>query len=386
MASRTADEVGPFTSLMRLIFKNILMHICITLGVFGNILTLVVLLKKKMRHTSTAQYLTYLTFFDLIFIISCFFNNLEIMYSNSKFIDEIKPFINLIFYPLGDFSANTSAYIILVFTIERYIAVAYPLNSLFWCRPSRARKIILATILFTFMLTFPTFLENKIQFVYNPINNSTKAELVESGFYPNFDMYKLIYFWIIAIMVQFIPLTLLIILNSILMRYIHDSIKAKNVKLSLGEKTLSTDGTKPSLELRVHRKSDFNIKNSVKNNVKNTSQQTDQNKATILLVATVVLFLVCQLPSALLLIYEAIFPLDNDVSSMNKDIRLGLNNIANGLTAINASVNFILYSSFSDNFRQTVRTLFLNDKKNNQKINNKNAFYNKLRSNSNYHS
>ena len=227
MASRTADEVGPITSLMRTIFKNILMHLCITLGVFGNILTLIVLLQKKMRKTSTAQYLAALTLFDLIFIICSFINNLEIIYPNTKESDA-NPFLNLIFYPLADFSSNTSAYLILMFTIERYIAVAYPLHSLYWCRASKARKIIMLTILFTFLLTFPTFLENKIAFNWDPAYNATRPQLVDSKFYPNFKMYKLIYFWLIAVIVQFIPLTLLIVLNFILMKYITTSMRNKN--------------------------------------------------------------------------------------------------------------------------------------------------------------
>lgn len=100
MASRTADEVGPITTFFRFIFKNILMHICITLGVFGNILTLVVLLQKKMRRTSTAQYLAALTLFDLIYIICSFVNNLEIIYPNTKQ-TYMNPFLNLVFYPLA---------------------------------------------------------------------------------------------------------------------------------------------------------------------------------------------------------------------------------------------------------------------------------------------
>lgn len=98
--------------------------------------------------------------------------------------------------------------------------------------------------------------------------------------------------------------------------------------------------------------------NSSTSNCKVSTQQTDQNKATILLIATVLLFLICQLPSASLLIYEAIFPLDDQTSKLNRDVRLGLNNIANGLTAINASVNFVLYSCFSEKFRQTFQELF----------------------------
>ena len=90
---------------------------------------------------------------------------------------------------------------------------------------------------------------------------------------------------------------------------------------------------------------------------------SETNKATRLLVATVIVFLVCQVPSALLLIYEAIFPLEYSESKVTRDIILGLNNIANGLTAINASINFILYSCFSKRFRDTLKQIFSFKKK-----------------------
>ena len=381
MASRTADEVGPITSLMRTIFKNILMHICITLGVFGNILTLVVLLQKKMRKTSTAQYLAALTLFDLIFIICSFINNVEYIYPQYTKDSVLNPFLNLIFYPLADFSSNTSAYLILMFTIERYIAVAYPLHSLYWCRASKARKIIMLTILFTFLLTFPTFLENKIVYSWDAALNTTRPQLVDSQFYPNFKMYKLIYFWLIAVIVQFIPLTLLIILNFILLKYITTSMRNKNTTMGVKNNTANnatisqenetTTGASINL-IKVTPRGGVNFEVAQKNakldeasKLKKRKQtNTDsQNKATILLIATVLVFLVCQLPMALLLIYETIFPIRDKTNKTAIDIVLGLNNIANGLTAINASVNFILYSCFSEKFRQTFSSLFFRTKK-----------------------
>lgn len=469
MASRTVDEVGPFTSAMRFIFKNILMHLCITLGVLGNILTLIVLLKRKMRRSSTAQYLAALTLFDLIYIICVFINSLEIIYPNTKH-DLINPFLNLIFYPLGDFASNTSVYLILMYSIERYIAVAYPLTSLYWCRPSRARKIIGLTILFTFSFTFPTFLENKIVFVYDQSINSTRAELKQTNLYPNFGLYKIIYYWLIAVIVQFIPLTLLIIFNGILIKYIHRTMKNKknnqnnyyyvsnndnynncnllnangnhnnkngmsrnssnlllnkkynclnlksnkkktkqknlldynnnnnnnqgnnknlynftdietykpnsrpasptrNIHSNPVSNDFDDDFVKPKPPNKINSAFSLNSKRSsqtaieMRIHVRNkksssSSSQSEQTKASLLLVATVLVFLICQLPNALLLIYDAIFPLEKETSKYREDIIYGLNNIANGLTAINASVNFILYSCFSDRFRQTFQSLF----------------------------
>ena len=83
-------------------------------------------------------------------------------------------------------------------------------------------------------------------------------------------------------------------------------------------------------QITKNRKSTINL---------NKSEMKAQNKATLLIIATVIVFLICQLPSALLLIYDAIFPLENQTNKVVIDVVLGLNNIANGLTAINASVN-----------------------------------------------
>ncbi len=97
------NEIGPFTSLMRLIFKNILMHICLTLGLMGNILTLIVLLEKRMRRASTTQYLAALTLFDSLYLIGSFINNIQLNYPDTKH-SSLIPFLNLVFLPLTDFS------------------------------------------------------------------------------------------------------------------------------------------------------------------------------------------------------------------------------------------------------------------------------------------
>ena len=49
---------------------------------------------------------------------------------------------------------------------------------------------------------------------------------------------------------------------------------------------------------------------------------------------------------------------ENSKNLISQDILLGLNNIANGLVAINASINFVLYSCFSEKFRLTFKRLF----------------------------
>nr|QVK45817.1 G protein-coupled receptor [Proales similis] len=368
MVSRIAKDVGPFTGLMRFVCKDVLLHMCITLGLMGNIITLVVFVQKRLRRTSTALYLSALTTVDVIYIVSSFINSLPTMYPNIN-LTMINPYLSLVFYPLVDFASNTSVYIILAFTFERYIAVAHPLISIHWCRPSKTKKIIVCVLFFTVCLTFPTLLENKLEFQFDIETNRTIPQLVTTNIYPDFALYKFYYFWFIAITVQIIPLSLLIVFNSILIKHIHYSHLSSANPLNR-----PTCGTLELGQSREHSKESVSValisKTGVGNSQANDDSKQmrhgggkynklthDQTRASIILLATVIVFLLCQLPTAILLVSEAIWPLDDQSDSFKVDIILGLNNIANGLTAINSSVNFILYSCFSKRFRQEFRCL-----------------------------
>ncbi|ODM90068.1 FMRFamide receptor [Orchesella cincta] len=83
------------------------------------------------------------------------------------------------------------------------------------------------------------------------------------------------------------------------------------------------------------------------------STDSNETRITVLLVLVVMLFLICQLPTAVVLIYTSI-P-DYHPSLKEKNILLGLGNIFNLLVAVNAASNFLLYTAFSYRFRQQFR-------------------------------
>lgn len=81
-----------------------------------------------------------------------------------------------------------------------------------------------------------------------------------------------------------------------------------------------------------------------------------ENRITIILISVVIVFLVCQLPTAFVLIYTSITLVD--YSSSEGFIFLGLGNIFNLLVAINASINFLLYTALSDKYRKYFLAFF----------------------------
>lgn len=70
-----------------------------------------------------------------------------------------------------------------------------------------------------------------------------------------------------------------------------------------------------------------------------------------MLIAVVLLFLICQCPTAITLIYTAFNDLEPNTNS--ELLVRGLGNIFNFLMAINAAGNFVLYCLLSQKYRRT---------------------------------
>ena len=89
-------------------------------------------------------------------------------------------------------------------------------------------------------------------------------------------------------------------------------------------------------------------------------QQREQHKITMMLIVVVIVFLVCQIPQAVANIYLGyVYSKYGDQMPMTMRYRARiLGSILNFLVIVNASINFVLYSSFSKKFRRTFRILF----------------------------
>ncbi|XP_071034153.1 FMRFamide receptor-like [Parasteatoda tepidariorum] len=296
--------------------QRILVPTIMTIGIIGNVITIVIMTRRRMR-SSTNNYLAALAIFDMMYLIFTFILSLS-HYPRVPDIDHyaywrLRPFI----FMLTDACSNSSVWLTVTFTIERYIAVCHPMKGKVFCTESRAKKAIVAVFLFCFAFTIPTPFEWKvIERVDDSTNRTTLSlDLTEMG--KNY-MYKTIYYWLTVVVFIFIPFILLAIFNSFLIRSVHMS-KVQRSSMTRG------------------------------------SDNSQENKITIMLIAVVILFFICQLPTACHLLYST---LHESFDSKQLYLLRGLGNIFNFLMSLNAAGNFVLYCLLSQKYRKTFIQIF----------------------------
>lgn len=317
---------GPVASaslqMTRFIAKQILAPILVTCGVIGNTFNIIVLRDRKMR-SSTNVYLMALAICDSIY--------LTLMFALSFFNCENKDQWRFVFYvvPFGrvfsDLFGNTAVWLTAAFTLERYIGVCHPMKGKAWCTIGKAKLAVIFVFIISLINTFPEFFE--LEIVEN--NTSWKKTTVltcKTTQFGSTSSYQIGYFWWYATFFNFVPLTLLAVFNSILIRSVWKANKARRC-----------------------------LSNSIV--IGETSRQaSEQQKVTTMLISVVIIFLICQLPWAVLLLYKAYLSANN-LPVPGDSLRIA-GNVCNLLVEFNSSVNFLLYSYFSSRFRRTFKRIF----------------------------
>jgi hypothetical protein len=126
-----------------------------TLGIIGNILSILIFLSPRYRRQSSHFYLLSLALSDLCFLIinlfeDTFRNHNELYQSRINILDHSSSIICIFVQYARNITRLLSSWIIVSFTIERLLVVFYPLKRAIICRRKIARFVVF--ILFSMSL------------------------------------------------------------------------------------------------------------------------------------------------------------------------------------------------------------------------------------------
>lgn len=321
----TAIYIPADVILLETILYRTLLPITCVGGIIGIIMTVIVLSRKNMC-TSTNCYLKALAITDLIFLTLFSTKLLDNHFAEKGPIAFEKFHIYLAYLEIFLHLFNmASIWLTVMLSIERYIAICYPLRAVSLSTVSGARKFIVTIYFVAFLCGLPKFWEFKVARI--PQFPTPFIKLTELSYNTEYIMaYRIVYEILLSAV---IPFLFLIVINSRLIQEIHRSTRY----------------------LRHHLAADSIVSHVI---------SAEELQLTLMLVGITAVFFLCHAPYV---VYNFIAVLTKYIYSRSpamgftRAFRTFLH-VSLLLLSVKSAVNFILYCWFSEKFRVTFKRLF----------------------------
>ena len=309
--------------LEHVIGNYVIPAICV-FGIICNILNIVILTRRTMTE-SPYTYLMGIGVADIALLILAF---IEVVFSqrSTQGLYFWKFYDCYIFFPFANVFANSTVWVTVLMTIERFVSVQYPLRAKELCTKTLARRCIIGVFAFSIFINIPRFFCMKI------VKASEGKYVTRSSDFEMSTFYKAVT-WFYIISIHAIPLTVIGTLNSCLVWALY---RAQRHRTELQEPQINS---RSKLPLQTSR---------------------EQRRLTITCIVIIVVFLVCIVPSAfsnrpiaMLLFGRGQTLLQFTTSSKYRCLRA----VTNMLVIMNSSLNFIIYCLFSHKFVITLKFL-----------------------------
>ncbi|XP_049314653.1 cysteinyl leukotriene receptor 1 [Bactrocera dorsalis] len=312
-------------------------------GTIGNILSVFVFSTTKLRKLSSSIYLAALAISD-----TCFLWGLAVQWMNFLDVDVYnRDFFCQFFTFLSNWACFCSAWFVVAFTVERFIAVAFPLKRQTMCTVHRAKYVIGALSALGIFHCVPFYFSSapiysqKMKAFLCDVHSEMKNFMAYMNFYD-------------TVVVFVLPFASIVILNAITSYRVW---KFANVRrsLTMHKRKVSKDSLMSSTYLTASLKNQNNstIRTEIELPVckRKTEKQKDrtssQLKVTKMLLIVSSVFVGLNLPSCLMRI-ETYWETQ---TSSNKNVTIIWQYVFQLLFITNYGINFILYCVSGQNFR-----------------------------------
>ena len=241
-------QFPPYTHLIEKVFFPIV----IVMGTICNLLIFMVMRRKKMRHQSTYFYMAVLAVDDqLVLIMGClnyWLYLLNILNSMKNFV--LCKLISFMCYS----SLHFSVWIVVIMTVERFIAVALPLQANRLCTVKRAKMV-------TLLLVFIVICVNSHFIFTHAVEKTNSTNGVEEYHCQPIKQYdtfiRHVWPWIDASIYSIAPLVILIIFNTLI---VHNLVKAsKSISKLNGANSVNSRGSDNTNSTNLNNSNDRRV-------------------------------------------------------------------------------------------------------------------------------
>lgn len=197
-----------------MLFQDIVRYyesIFLPLGLLGNCLSMCVFFGTKLRYSSSSIYLGALAISDTGFLVSAFVSWLNIMHITNLF--HGRGFCQFFTY-LGTLCGFLSVWFVVAFTVERYVAVRWPLRRQSVCTVARAKTAIIGLTVLAIPLCSPVLLFLKS---HDLPEKHTRDCRLDS----DWQSWATVYNALDAFITFVVPLTMIVIFNTLIARGIY---------------------------------------------------------------------------------------------------------------------------------------------------------------------
>lgn len=332
-------EIDQDAILFAFYTNGILLNIVAFLGIFGNIISMIILSRPQMR--SSINYLLIgLARCDTVLIItSVLLFGLPAIHDQTgllfTYVYKVYPHIAPVVFPLALIAQTVTVYLTLTVTLERFVAVCHPLQARSLCTYGRARLYVVLIILFATLYNLPRFLEASREEHFHEEYNTTVYVISASPLRQN-ELYISIYVhWLYLFFIYFLPFTCLAVLNAAIYRQVRASAA---IRLTASEAIF---GSK-SYTFR------FQVRRANQERARLSRLQKKEIGLATMLLCVVVVFFFCNILALVNNLLEAFYGVIYDQ----------LVKTSNLLVTINSSVNFVVYVTFGEKFKRLFLKLF----------------------------
>ena len=305
-------QVETYTTFRIANFINVYWFpVLIPIGLVGNTLSFIVMIKPNNRKMSTCIYMAAISINDNVMIGTCFHTLLVIVLKvHGWHMWECKV---TAFWAL--FALQNSTFQVLAMTVDKYIAIKWPHKAATYSAPRRARMIAVSLSICALVYNSPHL------YLTHVVDGQCLA-------YGTGGVLSKIYSWFSFVLNAIIPFTLLIYMNFVIVKAVRNSREMFGAKTSAG--------TDQGLETRQK-----NMKSA-------------ENQLTIMLLSVTILFLILLCPTYIRFIYLAFAERDTPSQYANSML---IYQISFKLYATNSGINFFLYCISGRKFRKDLKEI-----------------------------